>query len=65
MDRWEAPQAAAVSAQQTPGWGHRLFGGIRPLLWVLVLAALIALLVLGRNGTGRKSKSLKPESAKS
>lgn len=57
--------AAKVSIQQTPGWGHRLFGGIRPLLWVLMLSALIALLVLGRNGTGRKSKSLKPESAKS
>jgi hypothetical protein len=58
-------QAARVSTRQTPGWGHRLFGGIRPLLWLLVLAALIALLVLGRNGTGRKSKSFKPESAKS
>jgi hypothetical protein len=57
--------AAELSIQQTPGWGHRLFGGIRPLLWLLVLSALIALLVLGRNGTGRKSKSLKPESAKS
>ena len=57
--------AAGFSRQQTPGWGHRLFGGIRPLLWLLVLSALIALLVLGRNGTGRKSKSLKPESAKS
>lgn len=57
--------AAELPIRQTPGWGHRLFGGIRPLLWLLVLSALIALLVLGRNGTGRKSKSLKPESAKS
>jgi hypothetical protein len=51
------------------GWGHRLFGGIRPLLWLLVLSALIALLVLGRrrtyNVTASKTKALKPESAKS
>src|SRR6185369_6733925 len=51
------------------GWGHRLFGVIRPLLWLLVLSALIALLVLGRrrtyNVTASKTKALKPESAKS
>ena len=51
------------------GWGHRLFGGIRPLLWLLMLSALIALLVLGRrrtyNVTASKAKALKPESAKS
>ena len=58
-------RAADLSMHQPSGWGHRLFGGIRPLLWILVLSALIALLVLGRNGTGRKGKSLKPESAKS
>jgi hypothetical protein len=33
---------------QSYGWGHRLFGGIRPLLWLLVLSALIALLLLGK-----------------
>ena len=37
----------------------------RPLVWLLVLAALIALLVLGRSGTARKNKALKPEGAKS
>jgi hypothetical protein len=51
------------------GWGHRLFGGIRPLLWLLVLSALIALLVLGRRRaetlTASKTKALKPESVKS
>ena len=51
------------------GWGQRLFGGIRPLLWLLVLSALIALLVLGKrrvdNVNASKAKSLKPESAKS
>ena len=55
------------SSHQSIGWGQRLFGGIRPLLWLLVLSALIALLVLGRNSTARKNKAaLKPvESAKS
>ena len=57
------------AAYQSYGWGHRLFGGIRPLLWVLMLSALIALLVLGRrrayNVTTSKAKALKPESAKS
>jgi len=51
------------------GWGHRLFGGIRPLLWLLVFSALIALLLLGKrrvdNVNASKAKSLKPESAKS
>jgi hypothetical protein len=46
-----------------------LFGGIRPLLWLLVLSALIALLVLGRRHadgtTTAKGKALKPESVKS
>jgi hypothetical protein len=57
------------AAYQSDGWGHRLFGGIRPLLWLLVISALIALLVLGRrrtyNVTASKTKALKPESAKS
>jgi len=46
-----------------------LFGGIRPLLWVMVLSALIALLALGRRraetSTALKRKALKPESVKS
>ncbi len=50
-------------------WGQRLFGGVRPLLWLLVLSALIALLVLGRRrldgSSASKRKPLKPESAKS
>lgn len=57
------------AAYHSDGWGHRLFGGIRPLLWFLMLSALIALLVLGRrrtyNVTASKTKALKPESAKS
>jgi len=60
---------AEFSASYSDGWGHRLFGGIRPLLWLLVLSAIIALLVLGRrrpdNETASKGKALKPESVKS
>jgi len=51
------------------GWGHRLFGGIRPLLWFLVLSAVIALVLLGKRRVdsvnSSKAKALKPESAKS
>ena len=60
---------AELSSHQSPGWGKRLFGGIRPLLWLLVLSALIALLALGKrrvdSATAPKAKALKPESAKS
>jgi hypothetical protein len=60
---------AELSLYHSDGWGHRLFGGIRPLLWLLVLSALIALLVLGRRRadgtTTAKGKALKPESVKS
>jgi len=56
-------------SHQSSGWGQRLFGGVRPLLWLLVLSALIALLALGRRrvdgATAHKGKTLKPESAKS
>jgi hypothetical protein len=56
-----------LSLYQSRGWGHRLFGGIRPLLWLLMLSALIALLALGRrradNTAAAKRKALKPESA--
>ncbi|HVI70974.1 MAG TPA: hypothetical protein VM656_05750 [Pyrinomonadaceae bacterium] len=56
------------ASYQSYGWGHRLFGGIRPLLWLLVLSALIAFLVLGKrrvdNLAASKAKALKPESAK-
>ena len=44
---------AAVAAQQSSGWARRLFGGIRPLLWVLVISALVALLLLRRTETVR------------
>lgn len=37
-----------VTAHQSSGWGQRLFGGIRPALWVLVISALVALLLLRR-----------------
>ena len=60
---------AEVSFYHSDGWKHRLFGGIRPLLWLLVLSALIALLALGRRRadgtTPAKGKALKPESVKS
>lgn len=60
---------AELSAYESNGWGHRLFGGVRPLLWLMVLSALIALLLLGRRRadsvTTTKGKALKPESAKS
>ncbi len=49
-----------VSAHQSYGWGRRLFGGVRPLLWLLVLSALIALLVLGR----RRGESVSARRAK-
>jgi hypothetical protein len=37
-----------VVAHQSTGWGQRLFGGVRPFLWVLIISALLALLVLGK-----------------
>ncbi len=37
-----------VVAHQSASWGQRLFGGIRPLLWMLIISALLALFVLGR-----------------
>lgn len=64
----DGPVVAAeeFSSHRSHGWGQRLFGGIRPLLWLLMLSALIALLALGkRRGEIARSKALKPESAKS
>ena len=64
-----AATTAELSSHQSYGWGRRLFGGVRPLLWLLVISALIALLVLGKrrvdSATALKRKTLKPESAKS
>ena len=67
----EGSTLAATTAELSShhSWGQRLFGGVRPLLWLLVFSALIALLVLGRrrvdSASAPKSKTLKPESAKS
>ena len=55
---------AEFSAHQPQGWRHRLFGGVRPLLWFVMLAALVALLLAGRISIVRR-KLLKPESARS
>jgi hypothetical protein len=63
-----AATTADIAPDQTYGWGQRLFGGVRPLLWVLVISAIIALLALGRRRTDSsaapKQKALKPENAK-
>jgi hypothetical protein len=57
------------ASYESYGLGHRLFGGVRPLLWLLVLSALIALLLLGKwradNVAASKRKALKPENAES
>jgi hypothetical protein len=64
-----AASTEELASYQSYGWGQRLFGGVRPLLWLLVISAIIALLALGRRRTestsGPKQKALKPESAKS
>lgn len=57
--------AAEFSAHYSQGWRHRLFGGVRPVLWLLVISAVIVLLFLGRNASARRSKSLRPEGVKS
>src|SRR6185369_12349603 len=60
---------AELASYESYGWGQRLFGGVRPLLWLLVISAIIALLALGRRRTegpsAPKQKALKPENAKS
>ena len=60
---------AELASYESYGWGQRLFGGVRPLLWLLVISAMIALLALGRRRTesssAPKQKALKPENAKS
>lgn len=59
-----ARESETASANASGGWGWRLFGGIRPLLWFLFISAIIALLAL-RNYEGKASraavKQLKPE----
>lgn len=57
-----------ITSYRSYGWGHRLFGGIRPLLWVLTLSALIALMALGKRRAAvaaAPKKGLKIESASS
>ena len=59
---------AEFSSHQSYGWGRRLFGGIRPLLWLLSISALIALLALGKRRTDNAAatrKALKPEGVQS
>ena len=47
---------ATASTNPPGGWGHRLFGGIRPLLWFLIISGIVALLAL-RNYEGKASRS--------
>jgi hypothetical protein len=57
---------AELSSNRNYGWRQRLFGGIRPLLWLLMLSALIAFIALGKRRVDTStSKALKPESVKS
>jgi len=64
-----AASTAELASYQSYGWGQRLFGGVRPFLWLLVISAIIALLALGRrrieSPSAPKQKALKPENAKS
>ena len=59
---------SASSRSEDPAgvWSRRLFGGIRPLLWIVIISALIALLALrtyeGKaNRTAGMKQQLKPE----
>ena len=62
----DGPNLSPTTAEFSSHWGQRLFGGIRPLLWLLMLSALIAFVALGkRRGESTAGKALKPESAKS
>ena len=57
------PHSADVSANDG-GWKQRLFGGIRPLLWFMIISGLIALFLLRQyEGKTRAAgvKQLKPE----
>jgi hypothetical protein len=47
---------ASASTNPPGGWKHRLFGGIRPLLWFLIISGFIALLAL-RSYEGKASRS--------
>jgi len=58
---------AEFASYQSYSWGRRLFGGIRPLLWLLVASGLIAFFALGRRRTetANARKALNPERVKS
>jgi hypothetical protein len=57
--------ASSVSEDPPGGWSQRLFGGIRPLLWIVIISALIALIALrtyeGKANRTAGIKQLKPE----
>lgn len=58
--------ASSLSEDPSGVWSRRLFGGIRPLLWIVIISALIALLALrtyeGKaNRTAGMKQQLKPE----
>lgn len=52
-----------AAAANRGGWKQRLFGGIRPLLWFMIISGLIALLLLRRyeGKTRTTGAKLKPE----
>jgi hypothetical protein len=55
--------SATVSANPSAAWGRRLFGGVRPLLWFLIISALIALIVL-RNYEGKAHRTTEAKEIK-
>lgn len=50
------PASAEAKARQSTSWSQRLFGGIRPLLWVLIISAVLALLLLGKRRVARTAQ---------
>ena len=57
------PDSATVAADDG-GWKQRLFGGIRPLLWFMIISGLIALFLLRNYEEKTRTagvKQLKPE----
>ncbi|HEU4765861.1 MAG TPA: hypothetical protein VFS77_00765 [Pyrinomonadaceae bacterium] len=58
-----AYSAAATTVHKSTGWGQRLFGGIRPALWVLTISALLALIVLGKRRIAKPARTA-PERAR-
>jgi hypothetical protein len=49
--------AETTARPQSTGWGQRLFGGIRPVLWILTISALLALFLLGKR---HAAKTVRP-----